>query len=79
MRDERDIVERLRKAPVATGTAMFNAHQLLEDAARQIEVLRMTNGMLRGQIRSLGEIPCVAENATVREDEYAMRRSARGN
>lgn len=36
-------------------------------------------GMLRAQIRMLGEIPCVVENADVGTEEYKMRAKARGN
>ena len=39
-RDGRDIVERLRHAPVVFGTEMFGATRLLEDAASEIERLR---------------------------------------
>lgn len=39
-RDDRDIVDRLRHAPVVFGTEMFGATRLLEDAAAEIERLR---------------------------------------
>lgn len=39
-RDSRDIVDRLRHAPVVFGTEMFGATRLLEDAAAEIERLR---------------------------------------
>lgn len=39
-RDSRDIVDRLRHAPVVFGTEMFGAHELLETAASEIERLR---------------------------------------
>ena len=37
--DTAGIVERLRKAPIAVGKAMFEAHALLRDAAVEIERL----------------------------------------
>lgn len=40
----RDIVERLRKAPIAVGQAMFGAHTLLADAADEICTLRSALG-----------------------------------
>lgn len=46
--DAMELVERLRKAPVAVGKAMFGAHDLLTEAADEIERLRSQGGAPEG-------------------------------
>ena len=47
--------------------------------SKSIEIQKDISGLLRAQIRMLGQIPCVVETEDIGRKEYEMRAKVRGN